>query len=81
MSVEDEPTPAADEQRAGDLRQLEHDIKSYLNVVSMGLFALEGVKDEPDKVADLCKTIEEDGVKPLKGIVAEIVALARNAQK
>ncbi|MCA9114606.1 MAG: hypothetical protein KDA79_05935 [Planctomycetaceae bacterium] len=74
--MEDSATPSSDDERGTRLRQLQHDIKTNLSIISMGLQALPGLKDEPEEFKELCQTIEESGVRPLKEMVAEIIEVA-----
>lgn len=67
--------------RQEKLLRLQHDFNTYLGVVTMGLQALEGVRKDADEFAELSRTIEDEGVKPLKQIVAEIVAVALGEQE
>ncbi|QDT50713.1 hypothetical protein Pan258_47930 [Symmachiella dynata] len=76
MSLEQDLPPSSDEERPETLRRLAHDIKSYLGVVTMGMQALELVREDPDEFAEIHKSIEEEGVEPLKAIVAQIVDVA-----
>ncbi len=76
MSFEQDLPPSSHEERPKKLRQLEHDIKTYLGVVTMGMQALKLVREDPDEFAEMHQSIEEEGVEPLKAIVAQIVELA-----
>jgi len=40
------------------------------------LQALEGVREQSEEFAELRKTIEDEGVNPLKEIVAQIIEIA-----
>ena len=76
MSVEFEKNLAADESSRGQLRQLEHDLKTHLGVISMGLHALDGAREEPVEFEMLRKAIDQEGVKPLKEIISRLIDLA-----
>ncbi|QDT33265.1 hypothetical protein [Thalassoglobus polymorphus] len=81
MSSEKDLSPSTKTGRHEQLRQLQHDMKTYLGVVTMGLQALEVVREDPEEFAELSQTIAEEGVEPLKQVVAEIVDLAMNEQE
>lgn len=78
MTSNRDVSPSINEERRKQLRQLEHDMKTHLGVVTMGLQALEGVREDAKEFSEMSQTIEEEGVKSLKRIVAEIVAIALN---
>ena len=65
-----------DEEYRAKLRKLEHDVKNCLSVVSMGMLALEGARQEPEDFAEVYATIHEGGIEPLKQGIAELVELA-----
>ncbi len=81
MSSEKDLSPSTNKGRKEQLRQLQHDMKTYLGVVTMGLQALEAVREDPEEFAELSQTIVQEGVEPLKQIVAEIVDVAVNEQE
>lgn len=64
------------EERLKQLRQLEHDTKNYLGVISTGMQALAGVRDDPETFDELHTTIEEEGIAPLKQVIADLIAVA-----
>lgn len=72
MTAED----SANADRHQQLRQLGHDIKSYLGVVTMGFEALDGAKSDPEDFAEVLSVIRQEGVKPLKESVLELIELA-----
>ena len=76
MTLESEATQLSTKERRQQLRQLEHDLKTYLGVVSTGMQALTGARDEPDVFSELHKTFEEEGIDPLKKVIADIIAVA-----
>lgn len=76
MSLEPDLPSSNTEKHRKQLRQLEHDMKSYLGVVTMGMQALKLVREDPEEFTEMHKSIEEEGVEPLKAIVAQIVDLA-----
>ncbi|TWU14331.1 hypothetical protein CA54_31760 [Symmachiella macrocystis] len=76
MSLEQDLPPSSHEERPEILRRLAHEIKSHLGVVTMGMQALKLVREDPDEFAEIHKSIEKEGVEPLKAIVAQIVDLA-----
>ena len=76
MPMERDRTPLPREERRQQLRQLEHNMKTYLGIVTMGVQALASVREDPAEFAEVSRLIEEDGVQPLKQIIAEIIAIA-----
>ncbi|MCC9604998.1 hypothetical protein LOC68_25175 [Blastopirellula sp. JC732] len=74
MTAEDSASSSAE--RRQQLRQLGHDIKSHLGVVTMGFQALDGVKSDPEEFAEIYAVIQEEGVKPLKESVLALIELA-----
>ncbi|EAQ79785.1 hypothetical protein [Blastopirellula marina] len=76
MTADNGATSADAAARKEQLRQLGHDIKSYLGVVTMGFQALDGAKGDPEEFAELFGIIQEDGIKPLKQTVLDMVKLA-----
>lgn len=75
MTIEESATTSAAARRE-QLRQLSHDIKSYLGVVTMGFQALDGAKADPAEFAEIYAVIQEEGVKPLKQSVLDMLDLA-----
>lgn len=66
--------------RREQLRRLEHDLRTYLGVVTMGVQALGAFREDADEFAELSRTIEEEGVKPLEQTIAEIIAVTLEDQ-
>ena len=75
MNLDKDPAALEAEKRREQLRQLEHDMKTYLGVITTGLHALKLVRENPDDFAEMHQTIEKEGVDPLKAIVAQIINL------
>lgn len=63
------------EQRQEQLRQLRHDLNNHLGVVSTGIQALAGTRDDAEVFAELQSMIEKDGIEPMKAIVDEILEM------
>ncbi len=76
MNNEQVTTPSCAEEHRKQLRQLQHDIKTHLGIVTMGLQALEGARNEPETFFEICRMIKDDGAEPLKEIVSEILRIA-----
>lgn len=76
MSPDEPTTTAPTDQRHEQLRQLEHDMKNYLGVITMGLQALEAVREDPEQFAQMSQTIDKEGIQPLKQIVTRLVDVA-----
>ncbi|HBN79660.1 MAG TPA: hypothetical protein DD473_28330 [Planctomycetaceae bacterium] len=76
MNNEQDTTPSCAEDRRKQLRQLQHDIKTHLGIVTMGLHTLESARDEPETFAEICRMIKESGAEPLMEIVSEILEIA-----
>lgn len=76
MTSHQDPSASMHQKRREQLRQLEHDMRSHLGIVTMGVQALEAFREDADQFAELSRTIEEEGVKPLKQTIAQIMALA-----
>ncbi len=81
MTLDKDSLPAAHEERRQQLRQLEHDMRTYLGVVTMGVQALDAFRDDAEEFAELSRTIEEEGVKPLRETIAEIISVALRDQQ
>ena len=76
MNHEQDSTPSCAEDRRKQLRQLQHDIKTHLGIITMGLHALEGARNEPETFDEIIKMINSSGAEPLKEIVSEILKIA-----
>jgi hypothetical protein len=72
--------PKSMPQLPSDYRQLAHDIKSQLAVVSLGMEALKGVRSNADEFASVMESIRRDGVEPLKQSVSDLVRWATNGR-
>ncbi|QDT15016.1 hypothetical protein [Alienimonas californiensis] len=68
-----------DDPRQQRLRQLGHDVKTQLLVVSLGLEALQGLRDDPEEFAQVCQEIRRDGVEPMKELIDAILKTAHAA--
>jgi hypothetical protein len=55
-----------------ELRQLLHEMGSDLTVIAMGLEALEGVRHDPIRFAEIMAMIRSSGVEPVKQKIATI---------
>ncbi len=60
--------------------QMAHDIKGHLAVVSLGLEALSGVRNDADKFAAAVEAIRKDGMEPLKQAIAALISRASKQQ-
>jgi hypothetical protein len=69
-------TPLSIDERREKLRQLQHDLRTHLGVISTGLQVLAGSRDDPAEFAAMQEMILTSGLKPLEKGVAEIIALA-----
>ena len=67
--------------REEHLRTLAHDLKNCLSVISMGMAALEAVREDAAQFADVQAAIKKDGVDPLKNGLSTLLALAAERQK
>jgi hypothetical protein len=59
------------------LRQLRHDAKTHLFVVSMGLKVLEASRHNADHFADTLESIRRDGIEPLQQNVRRLIELGQ----
>ncbi|WP_166819865.1 hypothetical protein [Thalassoroseus pseudoceratinae] len=76
MTWESETTQLSTQERRKQLRQLEHDLRNYLGVVSTGMEALTGARDEPEMFSELHQMIEQQGIEPLKKVIADMITVA-----
>ncbi|MFH5805517.1 hypothetical protein [Alienimonas sp. DA493] len=53
-------------------RQLGHDVKTYLAVVTMGLDLLPALRDDPVQFDAMLAEIRREGIAPLREAVAEL---------
>ena len=74
--TDEQPTPQSASEIDEQIRQIDHDIKSTLSVITIGLQALEGACGEPAEFSELRTLIEDQGVEPLKKLIAKLVELA-----
>lgn len=64
------------EQRRRELRQMQHDLRSCLGVLTTGLQVLESCRDQPEEFAEMQKMMLEAGLQPLEKGLNDLVALA-----
>lgn len=64
------------EEQQRKLRQMQHDLRSYLGVLTTGLQVLETCRDQPNEFAEMQKLMVESGLQPLEKGISELVALA-----
>jgi|GEM_PF-3222238 len=57
---------------AGRLRQLAHDLRTPLSIISMGLEILKQVRHDDEQFAHMLKMITTEGVEPLKTMIADL---------
>lgn len=60
------------------IAQLAHDIRDDIFVVEMGLEALKGVQNNPERLAALIEEIRRDGVRPLQECLTVLLDLIRD---
>ncbi|NNJ26509.1 hypothetical protein [Alienimonas chondri] len=53
-------------------RQLGHDVKTYLGIVTMGLELLPALRDDPAQFDAMLAEIRSEGIAPLRKVVAEL---------
>jgi hypothetical protein len=56
-------------------RQMAHDLKNHLGVISMGIDALRTACEEADR-DEVCEMIRRDGIEPIRSLAAQLVELA-----
>lgn len=61
-------------------RQLAHDVKGQLAVVTMGLEALKMLRDDEAAFNEVFETIRRDGIEPLKGAISQLIKRVQNAE-
>ncbi|SFJ18199.1 histidine kinase dimerization/phospho-acceptor domain-containing protein [Planctomicrobium piriforme] len=64
--MEDVPHPANLDAVQQRLRQLAHDLRSPLTVISMGLEALQHARKDDQEFRTLCDMIEQQGIAVLQ---------------
>ena len=64
---------------AGQLRQLAHDLRTPLSVISMGLEILKQVRHDDEQFARVMTMISAEGVEPMKTLIANVADLAASA--
>lgn len=69
-------TPAQ-QQREERLRRLEHDLRHCLYVLDIGLDALKGTRENPERFDSLCAMIESDR-QQATALVNELLEMARH---
>lgn len=62
------PAPADPDRR----RQLGHDVKTYLGIVTMGLELLSALRDDPAQFDAMLAEIRTEGIAPLREVIAEL---------
>lgn len=75
MSTESDKTTNPTD-KAQYLRQLGHDVKSPLTVISMGLQALKSLRLDAQEFNEVYDTIMHDGLDQLKAAVDRLVQAA-----
>lgn len=58
------------------LRRLAHEIQTPLSVIAMGLDVIKGTQSDNEDLVQITKMMQEDGVVPLKEMVAHFIEVA-----
>ena len=69
-------TPSSFEERSERLKQLRHDLRTHLGVLSSGLQVLNALRDDADEFAKMQQMMTEAGLAPLTAGIDEMVELA-----
>ncbi len=64
--------PESDKPLSEVLRQLNHDLRSPLSTIAMGIEALRAVKHDPAQVDMLLDMMSEQGVEAIKKILEDL---------
>lgn len=70
--------PSSQNLAIDEIRQLEHDIKNHLSVITMGMLAMRECRDDETRFNEMYDTIVEGGVTPLKQLIKDIVNVSKN---
>jgi signal transduction histidine kinase len=54
------------------LRQLNHDLRSPLSTISMGIEAIRALKHDPEQIDAICDMMADQGVEAIKKILDEL---------
>ena len=57
---------------AGPVRQLVHDLRTPLSVISMGLEILKQVRHDEEQFGRVLAMISQEGVEPMKRLLTEV---------
>ena len=57
---------------AGPVRQLVHDLRTPLSVISMGLEILKQVRHDDEQFSRVLAMISQEGVEPMKRLLTEV---------
>ncbi len=62
--------PDSDKSLDQTLRQLDHDLRSPLSTIAMGIEAIKALKHDPAQIEMLCQMIQDQGVEEIKRVLA-----------
>jgi hypothetical protein len=61
--------------RHKQMGQLAHDLKNHLGVICMGIDVVQSASDDVER-EEVCEMIREDGIEPIRALIAQISELA-----
>lgn len=63
------------------LRQLAHDLRSPLSILSMGVETLKSFRTDPEQFDQICNMLLTDGVEPMKQLINRVAEEAERMKQ